>query len=187
LLHRSYPASSLIRAPPPPRTARPGPRGLSVEGHAPPPPRLLVLRRISLCRHATANTPVEPWSVSHREGLSLLSPGRRPSPYSNRVGFHIALFRGLHGVHLRCGLPARRAAKAARCLEGFDGFVTSAAAPIATGWSDQLSGRESHPLKIRAFSRRTATGRRGWPRRSGVRSGCECGPAVAGIGDRRGE
>jgi hypothetical protein len=31
----------------------------------------------------------------------------------------------LHGVHLRYGLPARRTAKAARCLEGFDGFVTS--------------------------------------------------------------
>jgi hypothetical protein len=30
--------------------------------------------------------------------------------------------------------------KAARGLEGFDGFVTSAAAPIATGWSDQLPG-----------------------------------------------
>ena len=71
-------------------------------------------------------------------GGPLPSPGRRPSPCSNRVGFHIGLFRGLHGVHSRCGLPARRAAKAARCLEGFDGFVTSAAAPIATGWSDQL-------------------------------------------------
>ena len=47
-------------------------------------------------------------------------------------------------------------------LEGFDGFVTSAAAPIATGWSDQLSGQDSHLLKIRAFSRRTATG---WPGR----------------------
>src|SRR3954470_11050866 len=46
----------------------------------------------------------------------------------------------------------------ARCLEGFDGFVTSAAAPIATGWSDQLSGRDLHPLKIRAFPRRTAIG-----------------------------
>src|SRR5262249_60960262 len=43
-----------------------------------------------------------------------------------------------------------------RCLEGFDGFVTSTAAPIATGWSDQLSGRESHPLEIRALARRTA-------------------------------
>jgi hypothetical protein len=157
LLHRHYPASSLIRASPPPRTARPGPHGLSVGSHALPPPRFPVLRRISVCRHATANTPVGPWSLSHHEGLSLPSPGRRPSPYSNRVGSHIGLFRGLHGVHLRCGLPARRTAKAARCLEGFDGFVTSAAAPIATGWSDQLSGRDSHPLKIRAFSRRTAT------------------------------
>jgi hypothetical protein len=43
-------------------------------------------------------------------------------------------------------------------LEGFDGFVTSTAAPIATGWSDPVAGRDSHPLKIRAFSRRTA----GW-------------------------
>jgi len=25
-------------------------------------------------------------------------------------------------------------------IEGFDGFVTSTAAPIATGWSDQLPG-----------------------------------------------
>jgi hypothetical protein len=48
--------------------------------------------------------------------------------------------------------------RAARCLEGFDGLVTSTAAPIATGWSDQLSGRESHPLEIRALARRTAIG-----------------------------
>jgi hypothetical protein len=33
---------------------------LSVEGHAPSPPRLPVLRRISVCRHAAANIPVEP-------------------------------------------------------------------------------------------------------------------------------
>ena len=31
-------------------------------------------------------------------------------------------------------------AEAARFLEGFDGFVTSSAAPRATGWSDQLPG-----------------------------------------------
>jgi hypothetical protein len=88
----------------------------------------------------------------------LCLPGRRPWPYSNRVGSHIGLFRGLLGVHCRCGLPARQVAKVARCLEGFDGFVTSTAAPIATGWSDQLSGRESHPLEIRALARRTAIG-----------------------------
>ena len=41
------------------------------------------------------------------------------------------------------------------CIEGFGGFVASTAAPIATGWSDQVAGRDLHPLKIRAFSRRT--------------------------------
>jgi hypothetical protein len=30
--------------------------------------------------------------------------------------------------------------KATLRTEGFDGFVTSTAAPIATGWSDQLPG-----------------------------------------------
>jgi len=37
---------------------------------------------------------------------------------------------------------------------GFSRFVTSTTAPIATGWSD-LAGRDSHPLKNRAFARRT--------------------------------
>jgi hypothetical protein len=40
-------------------------------------------------------------------------------------------------------------------LEGSDGFVTSTAASIATGWSDPVAGRELHPLKIHALSRRT--------------------------------
>src|SRR5512135_2643164 len=53
-------AQHTVRASPLPQTARPGPRGLSVGGHAPPPSRLPVLRRISVCRHATAITPVEP-------------------------------------------------------------------------------------------------------------------------------
>ena len=33
------------------------------------------------------------------------------------------------------------------CFEGSDGFVTSTAAPIATGWSDPVAGWELHPLK----------------------------------------
>ena len=37
------------------------------------------------------------------------------------------------------------------CIEGFGGFVASTAAPIATGWSDQVAGRDLHPLKIRPF------------------------------------
>src|SRR5438093_10279828 len=35
-------------------------------------------------------------------------------------------------------LPARGAAAAALCIEGFGSIVTSTAAPIATGWSDSF-------------------------------------------------
>jgi SM-20-related protein len=41
------------------------------------------------------------------------------------------------------------------CLEGSDGFVTSTAAPIATGWSDPVAGWELHPLKTNTFARCT--------------------------------
>ena len=41
------------------------------------------------------------------------------------------------------------------CLEGSDGFVTSTAAPIATGWSDPVAGWDLHPLKTNALPRRT--------------------------------
>ena len=40
-------------------------------------------------------------------------------------------------------------------LEGSDGFVTSTAAPIATGRSDPVAGWGLHPLKINTFPRRT--------------------------------
>src|SRR4051812_50220708 len=43
----------------------------------------------------------------------------------------------------------------ARCLEGPGGFFPPTAAPIATGWSDPVAGRELHPLKIHTFARRT--------------------------------
>jgi len=35
--------------------------------------------------------------------------------------------------------------------ESSDRFVTSAAASIATGWSESVPGRELHPLKSSAF------------------------------------
>ena len=64
-------------------------------------------------------------------------------------------FRGLLDVHSRYGLPVRRTASRYVCLEGSDGFVTSTAAPIATGWSDPDARRDSRPLKIPDFPRRT--------------------------------
>lgn len=85
---------------------------------------------------ASATTPAEPIGR-----LSLVgSDGRRPSPNLSRVGFRITRF-GACSAFTR--VPARRLAespKATLYTEGFDGFVTSSAAPIATGWSDQLPG-----------------------------------------------
>jgi hypothetical protein len=75
----------------------------------------------------------------------VILPGRHP---------HWS-FRGLLDVHSRYDLPARCIAEAIHCLEGSDGFVTSTAAPRATGWSDPVAGWDLHPQKIHDFSRRT--------------------------------
>ena len=40
-------------------------------------------------------------------------------------------------------------------IESSDSLVASAAVSIATGWSEPVPGRELHPLKSSAFSRRT--------------------------------
>ena len=40
-------------------------------------------------------------------------------------------------------------------VRGFSSVVTSAVAPMATGWSEPVPGRDSHSLWIGAFSRRT--------------------------------
>ena len=104
-LHRHYPASPVLRAPPPPRPARPVPHGCPVGLHAQPPTGLPVLRPIPLSMHADAITPVGPLAdVAH------LHQEQRPSPKCRRVGPHITLFRGLLSVHSRSGLHARRAA-----------------------------------------------------------------------------
>ncbi len=62
---------------------------------------------------------------------------RRPSPYNRRVGSHIITFEACSVFTARYGLTTRRTAFRYVCLEGSDGFVTSTAAPIASGWSDQ--------------------------------------------------
>jgi hypothetical protein len=53
--------------------------------------------------------------------------------------------------------PARSPSRQATLyIESSDSFVASAAA--ATEWSEPVPGRELHPLKSRAFSRRTVCG-----------------------------
>ena len=55
--------------------------------------------------------------------------------------------------------PARSPSRLATLyIESSDSFVASAAVSIATGWSEPVPGRELHPLKPSAFSRRTCNG-----------------------------
>ena len=54
--------------------------------------------------------------------------------------------------------PARSPSRLATLsIESSDNFVASVAVSIATGWSEPVPGRELHPLKSSAFSRRTVT------------------------------
>ena len=59
-LHRRYPASSVVRTCPPPRTAQPAPHGVLAESHDLSPPGLPVLPVGSSFTHAIATTPAEP-------------------------------------------------------------------------------------------------------------------------------
>ena len=150
----------VLRASPLPEAAQPVPRGRLVEGEHPFTDRVSRVALISVCRHAVVNTPVARWVLIARgtaystrfpsspatAAFPLLVQGRRPH----------WTFRGLLDVHSRYGLSARRVAMRPVSLEGFDGFVTSTAAPIATGWSDPVAGWELHPLKINTFPRRTS-------------------------------
>ena len=64
-------------------------------------------------------------------------------------------FRGLLSVHSRYGLHARRVACATLYTEGFSSFVASAAASIATGWSETSSRAGLTPAVGHHLSRRT--------------------------------
>ena len=65
-------------------------------------------------------------------------------------------FRGLLSVYSRYSLPIRGVTYVTLSIRGFSSVVTSAVAPIATGWSEPVPGRDSPPLWIGAFSRRTS-------------------------------
>ncbi len=61
---------------------------------------------------------------------------QQPSPFQRRVGLHITLFGACSAFTTRCSPHARRVTKVTLSTEGFSRFVTSTAAPIATGWSE---------------------------------------------------
>jgi len=65
---------------------------------------------------------------------------RRPSPFRWRVGFRVELFEACTAFTLVTACTFAKSPKATLYTEGFNRFVTSSIAPIATGWSDQLPG-----------------------------------------------
>jgi len=63
----------------------------------------------------------------------------------SRLGFRDNRFEACSAfTHVTACLLAK-SPKATLCTRGFGSFVTSAAAPIATGRSDPVAGRDSHP------------------------------------------
>jgi len=112
-----------------------------------------VLRLIPIHLHAVATTPAGPMELVRSYlpivfGLPRISGGSAPAlPFSGPA-------QRSHGY----GLQICQAALAALYIGGFSSFVTSTAAPIATGWSEPVPGRDIHPLWISAFSRRTEKG-----------------------------
>ena len=146
-LRRSYPASSVVRTSPPPHTARPVSRQLI------PTAITVGASRVAsglLCLHAVAITPAGSMklvrsSVSIDCGLPCDKARSAPAIIFSRPAQRSLALR-----------PARSPSRQATLYtEGSDSFVASAAASIATGWSETVPGRELHPLKSSAFSRRT--------------------------------
>ncbi len=85
--------------------------------------------------HADAITPVGP-----PDGVAHLVRWFLPSPKLGRVGPHIGHFEACSAFTHVPACMLTKSPMATPFTEGFDGFVTSTAAPIATGWSDQLPG-----------------------------------------------
>ena len=141
-LHRSYPASSVLRASPPSQSTRPFSRELPVDPYS---------------DHCW-DFPCYVWSPlpacrRHYPGRSDGNLFARTFPSSSafpvrQVGRLLHQpFRGLLSVYSRYGLHARRVAYATLYTEGFSSFVASAAAPIATGWSEPVPGRDFSPAE----------------------------------------
>jgi hypothetical protein len=131
-LHRHYPASMVLRACPPPHTARPVPRGSPVREAHRPPLGFPVLRSLSVYRHARAPTPAGSLQGSgcspdsNDGGLPQMSAGSAPALIVSRPAWRSRTL----------GPAGSRGRRATLCTEGFGRFVTSTTAPIATGWSN---------------------------------------------------
>src|SRR5207253_6924059 len=117
-------------------------RGLPVDRELRSPLRLPVLSSGLLCMHAVTTTPAATDGTCFARAFHRL----RPSPTVGRVGSCIGCFGACSVFTLHYGLhdsPSRL--KATLYFRGSGSFVASAAAPIATGWSESVPGRDFQP------------------------------------------
>jgi hypothetical protein len=152
-IHRRYPASSVLRAPPPSHTAWPVSRELPVD------PRRDHRWDFPCCAWSPLRTCHRQYPGRSDGTCSLVQfHSLRPSHETGAGRLLHHYFRGLLSVHSRYGLQARRVALATLCTRGFSSLVASTAALIATGWSEPVPGRV-YPRCGPAPSRRTRLAR----------------------------
>jgi hypothetical protein len=132
---------------------------------------LLVLRQFSVCKHAIACTPAGSLAfVAHGSAYSNRSPYRHDSGLPQVSGGSAPAYdfsRPPRRSQLSYGLLTRHTAERRVFLEGFDGFVTSTATPIATGWSDLCRVGIAPTEKLHLFTthrlpRSSHPTKRGW-------------------------
>ena len=149
-LHRRYPASSVLRTSPSPQTARPDSRELPVDpdcDHRWGFPCCVWSTRSACRRHYPGRF----------DGTDSLVPfhRRRPSPDYSWVGSCIISFEACSAFTHVTTCRLAKSPYATLYTGGFNGFVASTAAPIATGWSDPAPGRVFLPAVDQRLSRRT--------------------------------
>ena len=114
-----------------------------------------MFRAISVCGHVVVITPVGPLEADRSwDGLFHPFPFSQrwqPSPSLCRVGAPICRFEACSTFTRVTTCLLAASPKRHIGLEGSDGFVTSTAAPIATGWSDPVAGWDSHPQRTHDF------------------------------------
>jgi len=163
-LHRNYPASPVLRAPPPPAPAR-------------RPTRLLATLATEVgfpCCPSFLADMLSPTTPAKRAELVVRTLRSVPAfPQSRQGRPSHRVFRGRLGVHSRYGLPACRQPEAASFLPGFSRFVASTTARIATRPGRPLPGQDFHLLEQRTFARRTWTPTPVWAREKALIS-CAC-------------
>src|SRR6516164_6212141 len=116
------------------------------------------------CVHAVATTPAQRLAVL----LRSFTPSRVSLPRKGcRVGLRIVLFEACSAFTRVTACTLALSPIRDTLSEGFSHFVTSIAAPAASGWS--VAGWDLHPLESAALSRRTPRADIGWleiPQRS---------------------